>query len=106
MLDAFVKLTGSRSKLVGVNLTTNAVDKLYYLDNIRVDASNVDDIRFNVAMDVAYMSDTCGALLMVNMTTGDGVRVLVDDQSSLAWFPMAYNGTLVPGYNGDGSTLI
>lgn len=86
---------------MGVNLTTNAADKLYYLDNIRVDASNVDDVRFNAVMDVAYMSDTSGALLVMNMTTGEGVRVLVGDQPSLAWSPMAYNGTLVPGYSGD-----
>jgi hypothetical protein len=39
------------------------------------------------------------------VTTGDGVRVLVDDQSAVGWFPMMYNHTLVPGYGAAGSTL-
>ncbi|PYI35951.1 major royal jelly protein [Aspergillus indologenus CBS 114.80] len=93
------------TKLVGVNLTTNAVDKLYYLDNVKAEESGVDDVRFNAAGDVAYLSDTAGALIILNMTTGDGVRVLSDHSSAQAWFPMMYNHTLVPGYGAAGSTL-
>ncbi|TIA10638.1 hypothetical protein D6C80_07966 [Aureobasidium pullulans] len=62
-------------------------------------------LRFNAAADVAYLSDTAGALVVLNMTSGTGVRVLVDDPSAVAWFPMMYNGTLVPGYQGADSTL-
>ncbi|KAH8594092.1 hypothetical protein B0O99DRAFT_625938 [Bisporella sp. PMI_857] len=93
------------TKLVGVNLTTNAVDKIYYLDDIKAASSGIDDVRFNAAGNIAYLSDTAGALLVLDLTTGDGVRVLVDDASAIAWFPMAYNGTLVPGYGASGSTL-
>ncbi|KNG90524.1 hypothetical protein ANOM_001495 [Aspergillus nomiae NRRL 13137] len=93
------------TKLVGVNLRSDEVDKIYYLDDIKADDSGIDDVRFNAAGDVAYLSDTAGALLVLNMTTGNGVRVLADDDSAAAWFPMMYNGTLVPGYGGDGSTL-
>ena len=36
-------------------------------------------MRFNAAGDVAYLSNTAGALLVLDLTTGDGVRVLVGD---------------------------
>ncbi|PYH71195.1 uncharacterized protein BO88DRAFT_479382 [Aspergillus vadensis CBS 113365] len=58
------------TKLVGANLTNDAVDKLYYLDAMKASDSGIDDVRYNAAGDVAYMSDTAGALLVMNMTTG------------------------------------
>ncbi|CAK7245824.1 MAG: hypothetical protein STHCBS139747_007424 [Sporothrix thermara] len=87
-------------KLVGVNLTTDSVDRIFYLDAIIAANSGIDDVRFSADPEIAYLSDTGGALVVLNMTTGDGVRVLVDDPSAVAWFPMMYNGTLVPGYGG------
>jgi len=39
------------------------------------------------------------------MTTGAEVQVLVNDLTAVAWFPMMYNHTLVPGYEPAGSTL-
>ncbi|TGO58310.1 hypothetical protein BCON_0056g00010 [Botryotinia convoluta] len=93
------------TKLVGCNLTTDTVDKIYYLDNIIASNSGIDDVRFSASGEVAYLSDTAGALVVLNMTTGDGVRVLVDDPSAVAFFPMMYNHTLVPGYGAAGSTL-
>ncbi|KAF7531742.1 hypothetical protein G7054_g8601 [Neopestalotiopsis clavispora] len=93
------------TKLVGVNLSNDTVDKIYYLDDIKASRSGVDDVRFGPSGDVAYLSDTAGALLVLNLTTGAGVRVLADDSSAAAWFPMMYNGTLVPGYGSAGSTL-
>lgn len=97
-------LNGS-TKLVGVNLSNDTVDKIYHLDNIIASDSGIDDVRFNAAADVAYLSDTAGALVVLNLTSGTGVRVLVNDPSAVAWFPMMYNGTLVPGYQGTDSTL-
>jgi hypothetical protein len=88
-------------KLVGVNLTTNTADKIYFLDT----AYAPDDVRFNSDMSVAYLSNTDGALLVLNMTTGYAIRVLSNSDSAQAFFPMMYNHTLVPGYQGDGSTL-
>jgi hypothetical protein len=93
------------TKLVDVNLANNTVDKIYYLDSIKASDSGIDDVRFNAAGDVAYLSDTAGALLVLNLTTSAGVRVLVNDDSAIAHFPIAYNGTLVEGYQGEGSTL-
>ncbi|KAF7956213.1 hypothetical protein EAE96_005133 [Botrytis aclada] len=93
------------TKLVGCNLTTDTVDKIYYFDSIIASNSGIDDVRFSASGEVAYLSDTSGALVVLNMTTGDGVRVLVDDPSAIAYFPMMYNHTLVPGYGAAGSTL-
>ncbi|KAI5371111.1 putative major royal jelly protein/protein yellow [Septoria linicola] len=87
------------TKLVAVNLTTDEVDKVYYLD------SGYDDVRFNANDTIAYLSDTAGALLVLDLATSSSVRVLVDDPSAQAYFPMSYNGTLVPGYGGEESTL-
>ena len=58
-----------------------------------------------MAGDIAYLSDTSGALLVLNLTTGNGKRVLAGDDSATAWYPMMYNGTLVPGYGPSGSAL-
>lgn len=70
LVDGGSQGVNGSSKLVGVNLTTDAVDKLYYLDSIIASSSSIDDVRFNAAGDVAYLSDTAGALLVLNMTTG------------------------------------
>ena len=86
-------------------MATDVVDKIYYLDKMTASDSNIDDVRFNVAGDIAYLSDTSGALLVLNLTTGNGKRVLAGDDSATAWYPMMYNGTLVPGYGPTGSTL-
>lgn len=93
------------AKLVGVNLANDTVDKIYYVDNFKASDTNIDDVRFNADNTVAYLSDTAGALLVLNLTSGSGVRVLANDDSAQAWFPMMYNGTLVPGYGPAGSTL-
>lgn len=105
LVDGGSQGVNGSSKLVGVNLTTDAVDKLYYLDSIIASNSSIDDVRFNAVGDIAYLSDTAGALLVLNMTTGHGKRVLANDDSATAWYPMMYNGTLVPGYGPSGSTL-
>jgi hypothetical protein len=97
-------LNGS-TKLVGVNLSTDTVDSIYYLDDIKASDSGIDDVRFGASGDVAYLSDTANALLVLNLTTGNGVRVLANDPSAVSWFPLMYNGTLLPGYGAAGSTL-
>ncbi|WYZ38257.1 hypothetical protein EsH8_III_000171 [Colletotrichum jinshuiense] len=101
--DTDRKLVNGSSKLVGVNLETNLVDKVYYLDNLTDTGSVIDDVRFNG--NYAYLSDTAGALVIMDLTDGSGTRVLVGHSSALAWFPMAYNGSMVPGYGGGSSTL-
>ncbi|CAI7592419.1 unnamed protein product [Penicillium pancosmium] len=97
-------LNGS-AKLVGVNLSTDTGDSIYYLDDIKASDSGIDDVRFGASCNVASLSDTANALLVLNLTTGNGVRVLANDPSTVSWFPLMYNGTLVPGYGAAGSTL-
>ncbi|KAH7146224.1 major royal jelly protein [Dactylonectria macrodidyma] len=104
LVDGGSQGVNGSTKLVGVNLTTDAVDKIFYLDDIKASGSDIDDVRFSANPEIAYLSDTAGALLVLNMSTSDGVRVLAGDPSGEAWFPMMYNGTLVPGY-GSASSL-
>ncbi|KAJ5733422.1 hypothetical protein N7493_002208 [Penicillium malachiteum] len=91
------------SKLVGVNLTTNSVDKLYYLEDIQGPYVGADDVRFSKDTEVAYLSDISNALMILNLTTGHGIRVLSNTTSSMPYSPIAYNGTWVPGSDGAGS---
>jgi hypothetical protein len=72
--------------LIGINLTNDIVDRLYYPNNIKASGGGIDDMCFGPSGDVAYLSDTAGALLVLNMTTGAGVRVLVDDLTAAVWF--------------------
>ena len=88
-----------------INLSNETVNELYYIDNVKSSNSGIDDVCSGPSGDVAYLSDTAGALLVLNMTTGAGFRVLVDDPTAVAWFPLMYNHTLVPGYSAAGSTL-
>ncbi|KAH6867603.1 hypothetical protein B0T10DRAFT_467772 [Thelonectria olida] len=106
LVDGGSQGVNGSTKLVGVNLTTDAVDKIFYLDNITASDSGIDDVRFSKDPEIAYLSDTAGALLVLTMTTGDGVRVLADDPSAVAWFPMIYNGTLLPGYGSSSSLSV
>ncbi|KAF6820831.1 major royal jelly protein [Colletotrichum musicola] len=99
LVDGGSNSINGSAKLVGVDLTTDEVDKIYPL------ATAADDVRFGPTGDVAYLSDTNGALMVLNLTSGAIVRVLEGDPSAMAYFPMSYNGTLVPGYQGAGSTL-
>ncbi|ESZ94347.1 major royal jelly protein [Sclerotinia borealis F-4128] len=97
--STFVSVDGNgSSKLVGVNLTTNTVDKLYYLDGIITSNSGIDDVRFGPTGKLAYLSDTAGALIILNLTSEAGIRVLADDPSAVAHFPMAFKHTLLEGY--------
>lgn len=41
----------------------------------------------------------------MNESTGARVRVLFDDPTAVAWFPMRYNHTLIPTYGPAGGTL-
>ncbi|ODM24005.1 hypothetical protein SI65_01595 [Aspergillus cristatus] len=96
LVDGGSQGVNGSSKLVGVNLTTDAVDKLYYLDSIIASSSSIDDVRFNAAGDVAYLSDTAGALLVLNMTTGknilDNDYLLVGDIFATAWAGLDFSG--------------
>ncbi|KAJ4318183.1 hypothetical protein N0V94_004549 [Neodidymelliopsis sp. IMI 364377] len=93
------------TKLIGINLSNKTVDNLYYLDGIKAVNSGIDDVQFGPSGDVAYLSDTAGALLMLNITTVAGVSMLADGPTAMAWSSMMYSDTLVPGYGAAGGTL-
>ena len=105
LVDGGSKGLDGSTKLIGINLSNDTVDKLYYLDDIKASSSGIDDVRFGPSGDVAYLSDTAGALLVLNLATGTGVCLLADDPTATAWYPMMYNHCLVLGYQGEGSTL-
>ena len=88
-----------------MNLSNDTINRIYYLDSIKTLKSGIDNVRFNAAGDVAYLSDTTSALLVLNLITSEGVRVLVDDLSALTYYPILYNRSLVPRYSREGSTL-
>lgn len=98
------RVNGS-TKLVAVNLTTNSVDKTYYLSGITGAEGGIDDVRFNAAQTVAYLSDTSGVLVVLDLATSKGARALSNNSPAQAGYPVMYNGTLVPGYGAAGSTL-
>ena len=89
-----------------MNLSNDTVNCIYYLDSIKILKSGIDDVRFNAIGDVTYLSNTASTLLVLNLITSEGVRVLVDDLSALAYYPISYNRSLVPRYSKEGSTLL
>lgn len=92
------------TKLVGVNLTTNSVDNIYYLSAITDSEDGIDGVRFNAAQTVACFSDTSGALVVLDLVTSEDVRLLANDSTAQAWYPMMHNDTLVPGHGAACST--
>ncbi|KAJ5627726.1 hypothetical protein N7490_009954 [Penicillium lividum] len=99
--------TGAKgsTKLVDVNLTTNAVDELY-LENVKANDSGADDAHFSASGEVGNRNDTADVLTFLNLTLGHAVRALASSDSVTAWFPMMYNSTLVPGYSGNSSFAV
>lgn len=92
------------AKLVGVNITTDKVDRVYYLQDIIGLENGPDDVRFDADGETAYLSDINGALLILNLTSGEGVRVLNNSYTAQALFPLMFNHTLLEGNNGANST--
>ncbi|KUL81638.1 hypothetical protein ZTR_09385 [Talaromyces verruculosus] len=98
-----VGVNGS-AKLVRVNITTDKVDRVYYLQDIIGLENGPDDIRFDADGETAYLSDIKGALLVLDLTTGEGVRVLNNSYTAQALFPLMFNHTLLEGNDGANST--
>ena len=64
-------------KLVQVNLTTNAVQRVYFMGNVTMAESLMDDVRFNPATGMAYLTDAGSpGLIVLDLATGFAVRVL------------------------------
>ncbi|KAI1076123.1 major royal jelly protein [Whalleya microplaca] len=88
----------SGPKVVQVNLTTNAVQRVYNLGNATRSTSLLDDIRFNPATGKAYLTDAgAPALIVLDLATGAARRVLEDDPSTTATVPISGEGTYLHG---------
>ncbi|KAI0009054.1 major royal jelly protein [Xylariaceae sp. FL0662B] len=85
-------------KVVQVNLTTNAVQRVYGMGNATLSTSLLDDIRFNPATGKAYFTDAgAPALIVLDLATGNALRVLNNHQSTSAYMPQSAEGALLRG---------
>ncbi|KAK5127419.1 hypothetical protein LTR85_006758 [Meristemomyces frigidus] len=88
-------------KLVVVNLTTNEVCRVYNMGNATLSSSLLDDVRFNPASNMAYLTDAgAPGIIILNLGTGDTRRVLVDDPSTSAYMPVSAEGKLLHATGG------
>lgn len=88
-------------KLVVVDLATNAVARVYPMANVVRSSSLLDDVRFNKAGDKAYLTDAGqGALIVLDLATGRGVRVLDGAESTGAFTPPSAEGNLLRSATG------
>ena len=74
-------------KLVKVDLATNKVAKIYaFAEDLAPQGSYLNDVRFSPDGQWAYMTDSgaTGALVVLNLTTGKGHRLLAGDVSTMA----------------------
>ena len=78
-------------KFVQVNLSTNTVQRVWHLGNVTLANSLIDDIRFNPAANLAYITDAgVPAIIIMDLTTGEARRVLEGDPSTMgAPFPIS-----------------
>lgn len=64
-------------KLVQVNLTTNSVQRVYFMGNVTRTESLLDDVRFNPATNHAYFTDAGSpGIIVLDLASGFAVRVL------------------------------
>jgi sugar lactone lactonase YvrE len=104
------------AKLVQIDLETNEVERVVQFDDTIVPkGSYLNDVRIDLAHDHAYMTDSgLGALIVLNLETGEAHRVLDDHPSTSAEdiVPMIGNRPLrvtgsgdVPQIHSDGIAL-
>lgn len=89
-LDQF----SNSSKLISFNLTTNEVDRIYYLGYVTTKAGSLNDVRFNGKY--AYMTEyTIGSIIVLDLETGDARMLLREDKSVVAQMPLSAEGSLL-----------
>ncbi|KAL4793089.1 hypothetical protein BDV19DRAFT_400138 [Aspergillus venezuelensis] len=89
-----LKLFPNSSKLVSLNLTTNEVDRVYYLSNVTTEGGSLNDVRFNGKY--AYMTEyTIGSIIILDLETGFARMVLREHQSTVALMPLSAEGQLL-----------
>jgi sugar lactone lactonase YvrE len=74
------------AKLVQVDLDKNAVVRSYHFDDtVAPGESYLNDVRVDVGTETAFITDSgLGAIVVVDLTTGDARRVLADHPSTKA----------------------
>ena len=82
------------SKLISFNLTTNEVQRIYYLGNTTTTKGSLNDVRFNGKY--AYLTEyTIGSIIVLDLETGDSRQVLREDKSTVATMPLSAEGSLM-----------
>ncbi|KAJ7807116.1 major royal jelly protein, partial [Mycena olivaceomarginata] len=88
-------------KLIVVDLSTNQVKRVYNMANVTESASLLDDIRFNPATGMGYLTDAgVGALIVLDIDSGRAIRVLDGDESTGVFTPPSGEGTLLRSSTG------
>ena len=81
-------------KLVKIDVSTDEVVRVYDLTSLTSPWSFVDDVRFNGS--IAYLTDAGKpALIVLDLATGDGRRVLEGHPSTVAQTPLMAEGKVV-----------
>ena len=94
-------------KLVKINTSTNKVERvLAFGDDIAPQGSYLNDVRFSPDDKWAYMTDSgaIGALVVIDLTSGKGKRVLAGDPSTQAdkSVEVTYDGKVLRKPDGEG----
>lgn len=70
-------------KVVQIDISTNAVTRIYYFGNSTNINSHLDDIRFHNATGKAYLTDAGSpGLIVLDLASGEQRRVLDNDLST------------------------
>jgi len=86
-------------KLIQIDIGKNMVSRVYPLDKVSKADSFVDDVRFKGR--TAYLTDAgAPGLIILNLDTGEGRRVLDDDKSVTAQKPLVAEGKEMHGPDG------
>lgn len=79
------------SKLISFNLTTNDVERVYYLGGVTTPDGLLNDVRFNGKY--AYLTEyTIGSIIVLNLETGNARMVLKEHVSTVAHIPDSGDG--------------
>ncbi|CAG8939260.1 unnamed protein product [Penicillium salamii] len=79
------------SKLISFNLTTNEVERIYYLGDATTKDGSINDVRFNGKY--AYLTEyTIGSIIVLDLETGDARMVLREHKSTVALMPLSAEG--------------
>jgi sugar lactone lactonase YvrE len=88
------------SKLIRINLATNRVERIIDLTSVAKPWSFIDDVRFNGPN--AYLTDAgAPALIVLDLKTGAGRRVLEGHPSTVAQKPLVAEGRPLRNRSGE-----